>query len=57
MSVVQVGLVDITGDVNAELVQAAAAALNVRVAHDLPRFNWSRRSFMKRQQERRKKLD
>src|SRR6516225_10139413 len=38
MSVIQVGLVDTTGKVNPELVQAAAAALNLQVMRDLPQF-------------------
>lgn len=38
MSVIQVGLVDTTGSVDAELVQTAAAALNVQVTRDLPQF-------------------
>ncbi len=40
MSVIQVGLVDTTGSINPDLVQAAAAALNVQVTRDLPQF-WS----------------
>ncbi len=38
MSVIQVGLVDTTGKLNADLVQAAAAALNLQVMRDLPQF-------------------
>lgn len=38
MPVIQVGLVDTTGSVNPDLVQAAAAALNVQVTRDLPQF-------------------
>jgi hypothetical protein len=38
MSVIQVGLVDTTGSINPELVQAAAAALNIQVTRDLPQF-------------------
>jgi len=38
MSVIQVGLVDTTGKVNPELVQAAASALNLQVMRDLPQF-------------------
>lgn len=38
MSVIQVGLVDTTGKLNPELVQAAAAALNIQVMRDLPQF-------------------
>jgi hypothetical protein len=38
MSVIQVGLVDTTGKIDAALVQAAAAALNVQVTRDLPQF-------------------
>jgi hypothetical protein len=38
MSIIQVGLVDTTGKINPELVQAAAAALNVQVTRDLPQF-------------------
>ncbi len=36
MSVIQVGLVDTTGALNAELVQSVAAALNIQVTRDLP---------------------
>jgi hypothetical protein len=38
MSVMQVGLVDTTGSIDPELVQAAAAALNIQVTRDLPQF-------------------
>ena len=38
MSVVQVGLVDTTGEISAELMQSVAAALNVQVTRDLPQF-------------------
>src|SRR5260370_36452074 len=38
MSLIQVGLVDMTGSLDAELVQAVAAALNVQVMRDLPQF-------------------
>jgi hypothetical protein len=38
MSVIQVGLVDTTGEVNPESVQAAASALNLQVMRDLPQF-------------------
>lgn len=38
MPLVQVGLVDKTGEIDPELVQAAAAALNVQVTRDLPQF-------------------
>jgi len=38
MSTIQVGLMDITGEVNADLVEAAAAALNLQVIRDLPQF-------------------
>jgi hypothetical protein len=38
MSIIRVGLVDTTGKINPELVQAAAAALNVQVTRDLPQF-------------------
>src|SRR5271166_4753149 len=38
MSIIQVGLVDMTGKINPDLVQAAAAALNVQVTRDLPQF-------------------
>lgn len=40
MSVIQVGLVDTTGAINADLVQSVAAALNIQVTRDLPQF-WS----------------
>jgi len=38
MSLIQVGLVDTTGSLDAELLQAAAAALNVQVMRDLPQY-------------------
>jgi hypothetical protein len=38
MSVIQVGLVDTTGKLAAELVQSVAAALNIQVTRDLPQF-------------------
>jgi len=38
MPVIQVGLVDTTGHVSVELMQAAAAALNIQVTRDLPQF-------------------
>jgi hypothetical protein len=38
MSVIQVGLVDTTGQLDTKLVQATAAALNVQVIRDLAQF-------------------
>jgi hypothetical protein len=38
MSVMQVGLVDTTGEINTELMQSVAAALNLQVTRDLPQF-------------------
>lgn len=38
MSIVQVGLVDTTGEIDIELVQSVAANLNVQVTRDLPQF-------------------
>jgi hypothetical protein len=38
MSVIQVGLVDKTGELDTNLVQAAAAALNIQVMRDLPQY-------------------
>jgi hypothetical protein len=38
MSVIQVGLVDTTGKLDAGLVQSVAAALNIQVMRDLPQF-------------------
>jgi hypothetical protein len=38
MSLIQVGLVDTTGALNPDLVQAVAAALNTQVVHDLPQY-------------------
>jgi hypothetical protein len=40
MSVIQIGLVDTTGALEADLVQSVAAALNIQVTRDLPQF-WS----------------
>jgi len=40
MSLIQLGLVDTTGAIHPELVQSAAAALNIQVTRDLPQF-WS----------------
>src|SRR5579864_7947614 len=40
MSVIQVGLVDKTGELDSKLVQAAAASLNIQVMRDLTQF-WS----------------
>ncbi|HEY4382330.1 MAG TPA: hypothetical protein VGN01_18415 [Acidobacteriaceae bacterium] len=40
MSVIQVGLVDLTGEIKPDLVHSAAAALNLQVTRDLPQF-WS----------------
>ncbi len=40
MSVIQIGLIDTTGAIKPELLQAAAAALNLQVMRDLPQF-WS----------------
>lgn len=40
MSLIQVGLVDTTGTVNADALHAAAAAFNIQVQRDLPQF-WS----------------
>jgi hypothetical protein len=40
MSLTQVGLIDKTGELDPELAQAVAAALNVQVTRDLPQF-WS----------------
>ncbi len=36
MSVLQVGLVDTTGTIDAELIESVAAALNIQVSRDLP---------------------
>ena len=38
MSVIQVGLVDMTGRIDPELIQSAAIALNLQVNRDLPQF-------------------
>ena len=38
MSLIQIGLVDMTGKINADLMQSVAAALNVQVSRDLPQF-------------------
>jgi hypothetical protein len=38
MSVIQIGLVDATGQLDPSLVQSAAAAFNLQVARDLPQF-------------------
>jgi hypothetical protein len=38
MSLIQVGLVDQTGDIKDTLLQATAAALNIQVHRDLPQF-------------------
>jgi hypothetical protein len=38
MSVIQVGLVDTTGEIDENLMHAAAAALNMQVTRDLPQF-------------------
>jgi hypothetical protein len=38
MSVIQVGLVDTTNKLDAQLVQSVAAALNIQVMRDLPQF-------------------
>jgi hypothetical protein len=38
MSLIQVGLLDRTGQLDAELLQTVAAALNVQVTRDLPQF-------------------
>jgi hypothetical protein len=43
MSVIQVGLVDTTGTLDAALVQATAAALNMQVMRDLPQY-WNVRA-------------
>jgi hypothetical protein len=40
MSVIQVGLVDMTGQIDVDLVHSASVALNVQVTRDLPQF-WS----------------
>src|ERR1022692_1125064 len=38
MSIIQVGLVDKTGAISAELMQAVASSLTVQVTRDLPQF-------------------
>jgi hypothetical protein len=38
MSVIQVGLVDMTGEIDVNLVHSAALALNLQVTRDLPQF-------------------
>jgi hypothetical protein len=38
MSVIQVGLTDTTGSVDPQLLQSAAAAINIQVMRDLPQF-------------------
>jgi len=38
MTVIQIGLVDTTGAIDADLVHSAAAALNLQVTRDLPQF-------------------
>lgn len=38
MSVIQIGLVDLTGEIDVDLVHAAAIALNLQVTRDLPQF-------------------
>jgi hypothetical protein len=38
MSVIHIGLVDMTGKIDPDLVQAAAIALNTQVTRDLPQF-------------------
>jgi hypothetical protein len=38
MSLIQVGLVDQTGEIDPELLQSAAAALTIQVTRDLPQF-------------------
>ena len=38
MNPIRVGLVDMTGQVSTDLMQAAAAALNIQVTRDLPQF-------------------
>jgi hypothetical protein len=38
MTPIRVGLVDMTRDVNPDLMQAAAASLNIQVTRDLPQF-------------------
>jgi hypothetical protein len=38
MSVIQVGLVDMTGEIDVDLVHSASIALNLQVTRDLPQF-------------------
>ena len=38
MSVIQVGLTDATKSIDPQLLQSAAAALNIQVMRDLPQF-------------------
>ncbi len=38
MTVIQIGLVDMTGKIDADLIHSAAAALNLQVTRDLPQF-------------------
>jgi hypothetical protein len=38
MSVIQVGLVDMTGEIDADLVHSASMALNLQVTRDLPQY-------------------
>ena len=38
MSLIQIGLVDTTGQIDTDLMHAAAAALNIQVTRDLPTF-------------------
>lgn len=38
MSVIQVGLVDMTGELDPVAVEGAATALNLQVMRDLPQF-------------------
>ena len=38
MSVIQIGLVDKTGEIDLDLVHSAAMALNLQVTRDLPQF-------------------
>ena len=38
MSLLQVGLVDKTGKINSQLMEATASALNIQVTRDLPQF-------------------
>ena len=50
MSVVQVGLVDTTGKISAELMQSVAAALNIQVTRDLPQF-WTVQASVQEREE------